>query len=95
VWFSLVVEDRISAEIEEMPQLMEGIRACSDSIHGLVLAFHLSRSADLYYCSPRVVCYVNVAVDLLALSPPSLRIPPSIVLVTALSIPTALSFSLI
>jgi hypothetical protein len=44
----VVVEDWISVEIEEMPQLVEGIRACSGLFHGLVHVSYLSRSTDLY-----------------------------------------------
>jgi hypothetical protein len=65
----VVVEDWISAEIEEIPQLVEGIRACSGPAHGLVLVSYLSHSADLYHSLPHVVCHANVAVDILALSP--------------------------
>jgi hypothetical protein len=65
----VVVEDWVPAEIEEMPQSMEGIRACSGSVHGLVLVSYLSHSADLYHWSPLVVCHANVVVDVLAFSP--------------------------
>jgi len=63
---SPVVEDWIPAEIEERRAPVEGIRACLGSIHGLVLVSYLSHSADLFTEPPRVVCYVIVAVDLLA-----------------------------
>lgn len=94
-----MVEDRVPAEIEEMPQFVEGIRACSSPVHGLALVSYLSRSADLYHRFPRVVCFANVAVDMLALSPLSLTLslpsaPPTCIdLLSALFFPTAVSFS--